>query len=741
MDCPFDRLTNKVFLLSNFKTHPSMKTKSIIFALLFMVNFAFGQENYLWPVALSLDKKAGDDILYRPQDYIGVADGLTQAELNFDRLIIGAPLWTPVLCPVDGKITHASIGYSNSFSCSVDVFNQQTGNFEQDSLLFVEWGMSPEKIRYLNTWVSIRVSDGREVHVSGMRPLRLFKTGETVHRGDVLGTVGYYYKRIKKPCVVVSISKNSKADDPMTPFGLKTTFIPPKVNNKTQLTREEAQADIDGMITALEDAFPGLYDYTPKEEFDTYIKNRMAAIGETISRSDFEVLVFKLLGKIHDSHTAIISEPKVTSASGLPSSVCLGWFNDTLRVWRTVPRYKDYLGKPVVSVNGIPADSLKDMVLEYATYSDGYVKSYGDYVLLYGMDNYYCDQIAKDANFMVTFADGETKRFEQMKPKDPYREPQWLEYQYRHFHANEKTHFDFEKLSDTVAYLALHTFELDNLEQDELKGIFVNLVADSIPNLILDLRFNHGGPEASVEGIYAYLAQKPFCTSLRKIVNKKGGYQCFGSCPVDGDQEDFYPDYELLPNGEGFVKDVPEWREPDSLVNYKGRLYLLTNETSFSASTCFAGWVKKQNRGVIVGRETGSAYHQMKAENFTQYLLSNSDIAIQIPTIKVVFDTVVNERFPYGRGVLPDYPVNFTPEELSFVHGDSILNYTLQLIQDGKYIYYVEPEPETPSVEEDARPFRWWWVAVGVVALAVIVGVGWKRKKKGEDIVKTSRQE
>ena len=108
--------------------------------------------------------------------------------------------------------------------------------------------------------------------------------------------------------------------------------------------------------------------------------------------------------------------------------------------------------------------------------------------------------------------------------------------------------------------------------------------------------------------------------------------------------------------------------------------------------------------------------------------MPNSDIAIQIPTIKVVFDTVVNERFPYGRGVLPDYPVNFTPEELSFAFGDSILNYTLQLIRDGKYIYYVEPKPETLSVEEDARPFRWWWVAIGVAALAVVVGMVWKRR-------------
>ena len=714
---------------SYFKTVQTMKTKAIIIALLLISNFVIGQENYLWPIP---GKQAGEGILYRPQDYIGVADGITQAELNFGGLIITAPLGTPVLCPVDGKIHSALLGYRNSWNCSLICFAQQTGNFEQDSLLFLEWDkMTQEKIHNTCLFVGIQTTDGKTVWIDGIRSTRRFKTGEPIHRGDTLGTVGYVYNRIKQPCIDVSISKNSKAVDPMTPFGLKTTFVPAKVNNKTQLTRDEAQADIDGMMAALEDAFPGLYDYTPKEEFDTYLKNRMAAIGETISISDFEVLVFKLLGKIHDSHTAIISTPKV-KRGGLPSSVCLGWFNDTLQVWRTVPRYKDYLGKAVVSVNGIPADSLKTMVLEYATYSDGYVKSYGNYVLLYGMDNYYCDQIAKDANLMVTFADGETKRFEQMTRKDPNREPQWMEYQYRHYHVdekgNEEKHFEFEKCSDTVAYLALHTFKLDDMELEQLNEIFANLVADSIPNLILDLRFNYGGPEASVEGIYAHLAQKPFCTNLRKIVNKKGGYQCFGSCPVDADQEDVYLDYEPLKDGEGFVKDEPEWRSPDSLVNYKGRLYLLTNETSFSASTCFVGWVKKQNRGVIVGRETGSAYHQMKAENFTQYLLPNSDIAIQIPMMKIVFDTVVNERFLYGRGVLPDYPVNFTPEELTFAHGDSILNYTLQLIRDGQYIYYVEPEPGTSNTKD--RESSLWWISVIVAGVLLALLFGMKSANK-----------
>ena len=703
-----------------------MKTRNLITALfLLLASMTFAQDTYLWPIP---GKQVGDDILCRPQDYIGVGDAQNQPELNFGDIIIGAPLGTPVLCPVDGKINHALLGYRNSWSCSLICFAQQTGNYEQDSLLFLEWdNMTQEKIHNTSLSVGIQMSDGRTLYIDGIRPIRLFKTGEIIHRGDTLGTVGYLYKKIKQPCISISISKNSQAEDPMTPFGLKTTFIPPKANNKTQLTYDEAQSDIDGMMAALEDAFPGLYDYTSKEEFDTYIKNKIVAIDKTISRSACEVLVFKLLGKIHDSHTAIISASKVTGGSGLPCSVCLGWFNDTLQVWRTVPRYKDYLGKPVVSVNGIPADSLKNMLLEYAAFSDGYVKSYGDYVLLYGVDTYYCRQIGNNANLLVAFADGETKRFEQMTRKDPNRQPQWMEYQYRHYHVdeegNEEKHFEFENLSESVAYLALHTFELDDLEQEQLMEFFAHLVADSVSNLILDLRFNPGGPAASVEGVYASLAQKPFCTSLRKIVNKKNGYACFVSCPMDDDEDSPYADYKPLPNGEGFVLDEPEWRDPDSLVNYKGRLYLLTNESSFSASTCFAGWVKKQNRGVIVGRETGSAYHQMKARNFTQYQLPNSSITIQIPLVKDVFDTIVNERFPFGRGVLPDYPVNFTPEELSFAHGDSILNYTLQLIRDDKYIYYVEPEPETSSVEEDVRPFRWWWVAIGVVALAGIIAL------------------
>ena len=423
-----------------------MKTRNLITALfLLLASMTFAQDTYLWPIP---GKQVGDDILCRPQDYIGVGDAQNQPELNFGDIIIGAPLGTPVLCPVDGKINSALLGYRNSWSCSLICFAQQTGNFEQDSLLFIEWdNMTQEKIHNTSLSVGIQMSDGRTVYMDGIRPTRLFKTGEKIHRGDTLGTVGYLYKKIKQPCIAINISKNSKYDDPMTPFGLKTTFIPPKSNNKTQLTHDEAVADLDGLMEAFEDAFPGLYDYTPKDKFDAFFARKKAMIGEIIPASDFEVIVHSVISKVRDSHTAIISQSKMKGVT-MPTSVLLGWFNDTLQVWRAVPKYKNYLGKKVISVNGIPADSLKTMLLEFDASSDGYVKSYGDFILLYGMDNYYCDQIAKDCNLTATFADGETKRFEQMGRKDPAREPKWVEYSYHHFHVNEKALFQYEKLSD-----------------------------------------------------------------------------------------------------------------------------------------------------------------------------------------------------------------------------------------------------------------------------------------------------
>ena len=60
---------------------------------------------------------------------------------------------------------------------------------------------------------------------------------------------------------------------------------------------------------------------------------------------------------------------------------------------------------------------------------------------------------------------------------------------------------------------------------------------------------------------------------------------------------------------------------PDSAAHYGGKLYVLTNEGPCSAATLFPATVMRSHRGLIIGRETRTAYHYMTALKFADICL------------------------------------------------------------------------------------------------------------------------
>lgn len=693
-----------------------MKTKAIIFALLLVTNLAVGQENYLWPVE---GKSTGEDILYKPQSYI-------DQELNYDKLVIAAPLNTNILAPVDGTII--SFSYCKQLAMNYSLsYHKTVTEYPQDSLYFVESGESD--VQFINVLVGIQTAEASKVYIEGLRPSTLLKTGQKVQRGEVIGTAGYYYKKINEPCICIMTSKKGIAADPMTPFGLTTTFQEPNLKRKTSFTKEEATEDYDIFVNALKEGFPGLYDYVSEADLEKYTTIKRESFCEAVSAFELETALTTTISLIRDGHTALMNP--IPNANPRYSTIDFGIQGDSMVLLRSGLANKDYIGKRILTVNGIPCDSMKALVEPYHQHFDGFVESYPDFENLCQLGLWYCYYIQSEPKYdlLIEFADGETKQFKggTYKANSCFtRTPSWKKW----YITNQQEPINFLMISDTTAYLGIRDFELNQVEVEQIREHVSQLVNDSISNLIIDLRNNGGGDEKVMAKIYSFLAQEPFRQEIYRKVNKRGGFDFlrYSNNHVSG--QVMFSDYAPAPDGNGFLLDLSdEWLLPDSVVNYKGKVYLLANERSFSAASAFAGWVKKQNRGVIVGRETGSTYHQMKAIQFEDLMLPNSNYIIHFPLVQTVVDTVVNERFPYGRGVLPDYPVNFTPEELSFANGDSILNYTQQLIREGKYIYYVEPEPEIMSVDEDARPFRWWWVAIGVMAALIVIVVS-KRKKQ-----------
>ncbi len=118
---------------------------------------------------------------------------------------------------------------------------------------------------------------------------------------------------------------------------------------------------------------------------------------------------------------------------------------------------------------------------------------------------------------------------------------------------------------------------------------------------------------------------------------------------------------------------------------YKGRLYVIINSHSASASSLFAGIMKRNNRGYIVGRETMSAYHTMTALKFADIQLTNSLFKCHIPMVRIVSDEYVSDAFPKGRGVMPHLNIPISYEEVA-VNGNLLYTKTLELIGKGIYL-------------------------------------------------------
>ena len=161
-----------------------------------------------------------------------------------------------------------------------------------------------------------------------------------------------------------------------------------------------------------------------------------------------------------------------------------------------------------------------------------------------------------------------------------------------------------------------------------------------------------------------------------------------------------FEDYKEIPGRKGFYKiSGPNENVPSDTIKalYTGRVYVLINANSASASTEFAGIMKRNARGYVIGRETKTAYHTMNALKFAEIGLPNSHFKCHIPMVRIVSDEFVSEDFPYGRGVIPHLTIPFTYEEMTN-NGEMIYNKALELIRDG--IYLEEPEEVIEVVDE-----------------------------------------
>ena len=684
----------------------------------------------LWPIK---GADAGSNIISRPQHYV---DG----ELNFNELFIAVDEGVEVISPSDGTIVSLGINYLHSLIRSTSYSVEST--FDQ-AILEVKAKADLSKInpKYLNGQVGIRLSDGRKIYISGLRGNVRFKTGMKIKKGDLLGTAHYAYKAFEEPHIGLSISTaKGTPDDPMTPFGLETTFVAPgEIVIPDVLTPEEAQEDFNILMDAYVELFPSFYDIVTPEQFEEFKKTSLAKLQSDISYKDFWNVIWSSTSTelAHDSHLSLLTpnpwEP--VDADEYKGNLLLGAIGDSLFVTQALEGGRHLLGKQVDSLDNESASDVIRRIEGMTTGYDAGVRSKIDRLGLVAWNRIYHNRLTEPRTTRVKFSDGTEYVDVWHRPGHGGKYSPALSYEldyYKRMLQSYSKNWDFKDLNDSTVLLTVNTFTLNDVEVDDI----VSKIGETVQkeNMIIDLRLNPGGHVSAMNRLLSvFIDTTSVALNQYAMVNSNASYESF-KYSLNYDQSIApFEEFKQIEGKKGFyadseypVNDIV----PDSLTHYPGKVYILTSDQSCSAATVFASVLVRNHRAVTVGRETGTAYHYVTAMKFADIQLPNSKIQVHIPLVKEVFDDVVNERAPYGRGLLPDYEVPVTYEEFFTAKNDIILEKALGLIAEGKYL------GENPfEVKEEAMPDKasgrkslHIYLLLGILAVVSVVWVARKRK-------------
>ena len=674
---------------------PVRATTLILLLLYPIVSSAQNPETLLWPIK---GQEAGTNILLRPQD-------LLDHEVNYATLVIGAKEGTEVIAPADGEVAskmrlcfrsglYQSAGYGFDDANTFDAMRQK---MEADPDV-----RNPKK--YINGDFSLKLADGRNITFNGLRGNIEFKSGQRIKAGTVIGTVSYVFEKIGEPHIAIEISKGELVD-PLTPFGLQTTFKEAeKFTPPEKLSREQANEDFDFFIQSIRECYPSLRDIISSEREAEFIREGKARLDS--AEIHFTTL-YNLIGDafcadfLHDSHAWRQSPNPFFNArtdTQYPA-VVLCTLGDRMFVRVVQPGYDQYLGKEVATIDGILAKEQAAYVRSRTNLFDAQVQSTGAVQMLTNWSIQYRDNNCdKPAN--LTFTDGSTVEVPFLKPNQVKkfipRATAPIAYNV-HRSQNLREDWSFRLLDENIALLTLAHFHMNDVQMDA--------IADSlrghanIPNLIVDVRDNPGG-DAGCEAkmVQWFLTESgPSNLTYQKVMSNTT-YPCFTNCYNWSATMQPFEKFVKVDGMEGFynrdisreLKVAQHQKKPSSKKKkarqlqtdaiYKGKLYILTNENSASAATDFPAHLVRAGRAVTIGRETATAYHYMTAMKFAHLFLPHSHIEYQLPLIKAVTASDVSERFPYGRGLLPDYEVPLTREEIFSSTEDIILNRAKEII-------------------------------------------------------------
>ena len=404
---------------------------------------------------------------------------------------------------------------------------------------------------------------------------------------------------------------------------------------------EELQTDFLQLRSVYENEHCALYEYTPKEKFDSLFDHQYSLINHPMQYNEF----FQILAPINNYIGCLHSNvwmPGDFWESGKENlfplqiklidgyAVVSGYYNDTSQV---------PIGSIILQINSLPIKKIiTDLKSSYS--SDGFIEQFQFAQIEKRFPMSYARYYGFPDKYIVTYALPGRKTSE-TKELIPANLKSVRMIVFKNFNHPPLT-LKIKKEKD-LAILKIPSFIFyDKVDyfKSFLDSAFLEIKKSSIKNLILDLRGNDGGDPFCAAPLFSYLENE----SVPYFAKEYGRYS-------------------------EFAKPIPLAEN-----HFRGNLYTLIDKHCGSTNGHFCALLKYHQIGRLVGEEGGSTY---KCNARTKEIkLNNTKMLVYVP--QGTFSAAVN-GMDKTKGVEPDYFVEQTYKD--FLKGkDTVMEFVKDLI-------------------------------------------------------------
>lgn len=461
---------------------------------------------------------------------------------------------------------------------------------------------------------------------------------------------------------------------------------------------EKLQSDVDYSYQKLKQLHPKLYWYISKEKLDYKFDSLKKSIQQPMTGLTFYKELSQVTKSVGQGHLGISPSLKKYSKRELKllkkeGKAALNQFDfefidNKLIILKNRSRHDIKENTEVVLINN---EKPSDLIATYKkrVASDGYNTTFHNrylgksFAMFYTLDKGKLqDSIQlvlkledKDSLFVVkrdTF--GTNSKDDKIKlSKKETKEKAKFNSKYG-FNKETKTftrELKFIENDSTTALMTIKQFNNGN-SHGFYEESFNKLSVANAKNLIIDLRNNPGGRLFEIGDLYSYLANEPFVfiddyevvsrTSKLHVDYFKGGGPVMKFFKILG--APFYYSISFLKvrkEEDKFLFSTKYSKLSQPKPNhFKGKVYVLINGGSFSASSVISSNLKSSKRAFFVGEETGGAYNGTVAAQMPLVQLPNSKVNLRIGLALVSANGKTEIE---GRGIFPDKEIIPTLED------------------------------------------------------------------------------